>query len=78
MILNVHFIHPLIVGGQTMTDWSSAKNSGQVNAQCTLEDRGPLGVVVRFRGGATAHDIEVPRSNISQITRMADEKEKKK
>lgn len=67
-ILNVHFTDIIHVGGSTIEHWSVG-GSTQLFKQIEVEDKGPLGVLLKFNGGTMQHEITVPLHMIRQITR---------
>lgn len=70
MITYLYFIRPVFVGGAAIEMWSG--RSGETSAlmkALTVVDRKDMGVVLQYRAGPQMHDITVPMSNISQVTR---------
>lgn len=69
-IVFVRFIVPVTIGSIEHNHWSAkSAETSSMHGKIGIVDRGDRGLLVTFDAGADiAHDIEVPRGNVAQIT----------
>lgn len=79
MIVYIRFASPVTVASNEMEYWSSLRSTtSEILKNTKVIDKGPDGVVLQYRAGDIAWDVEVPRANIRQITRQPVKVETKK